>query len=408
MDQLNLSLALIGGLILLLSLSAGVLRRDTYIVSEPMAAVGFGVLIGPLGLGLVDLSRWGDPLSIIEQVARLTIAIAVTSIALRLPQNYFRRRAKAMAAILGPGMIAMWLVSGLVVYVILGFPIWVALLVGAIVTPTDPVLANAIVTGEAAEENIPERLRNFLSGESGANDGGAYPLVFLAILMLTRSTETALVEWLTRTLLWEVGAAIILGLVIGAAIGQAERFASSERFLEQTSVLTVTVALTFAALGFIKLLGSDGILGVFVAGLAYNYIAVSSDEAEEQQVQEVVNRLFTFPAFVLFGMMIPWSSWVDLGWRGIAVVVAVLLLRRLPMLFALQPAIPPINRRGATLFVGWFGPIGVAAIFYGAMSVRHTGMQTGWIVGSLIVAGSILVHGMTAFPATFLYDRFVD
>lgn len=407
-DQLNLALALIGGVILLLSLSAGILRQYSYIVSEPMVAVAFGVLIGPIGMGLVDLSHWGDPLSIIEQAARLTIALAVTSIALRLPQNYFRERTKAMATILGPGMIMMWLISGLLVYVILGFPIWIALLVGAIVTPTDPVLANTIVTGEAAEQHIPERLRNFISGESGANDGGAYPFVFLAILMLTRPTETALIEWLTRTLLWEVGAAIVLGLVIGAIIGRAERFATSERFLEETSVLTVTIALTFAALGFIKLLGSDGILGVFVAGLAYKHFADPDDEADEQQVQEVVNRLFTVPVFVLFGMVMPWTAWATLGWRGVAVVVAILLLRRLPMLFALRRVIPPIDRRGATLFVGWFGPIGVAAIFYAALSVRYTGIQTGWIVGSLIVAGSILAHGMTAFPATFLYKRFTD
>lgn len=72
-DQPNLTLALIERLILLLSLSAGLLRRDIYVVSEPMVAVAFDVLIGLIGVGLLDLSHWGDPLSIIEQVARLTM-----------------------------------------------------------------------------------------------------------------------------------------------------------------------------------------------------------------------------------------------------------------------------------------------------------------------------------------------
>lgn len=78
------------------------------------------------------------------------------------------------------------------------------------------------------------------------------------------------------------------------------------------------------------------------------------------------------------------------------------------MLFALRRVIPPIDRREATLFIGWFGPIGVAALFYAALSVRETGTQTGWIVGTLIVAGSIVAHGITAVPATLAYDRFVD
>lgn len=124
-----------------------------------------------------------------------------------------------MVAILGPGMIAMWLVSGLVVYAIRGSSVWIALLIGAIVTPTDPVIANTIVTGDAAEEHIPQRLRDFLSAESGANDGGAHPFVFLAIFMLTLPLETALTDWFVQALLWEVGGAVALGAAIGAPVG---------------------------------------------------------------------------------------------------------------------------------------------------------------------------------------------
>lgn len=403
MSDLNLALALIGGLILALSLGAGVLHRDAPVVSEPMIAVAFGIAIGPVGFDLLGLSAWGDPIVIIEQVARLTIAFAVVSIALRIPQDYFRQQAKTMAVVLGPGMVLMWLSSGLIVYLVLDLPIWVALLIGAIVTPTDPVLANTIVTGHAAAENIPERLRWLLSGESGANDGGAYPLVFLAILILTRPTETALTEWATRTLLWEVLGAIVLGLMIGVVVGRAERFVSDDPLLETSSVFTVTIALTVAVLGFVKLLGSDGILAVFVAGLAYNWLADPDDEIDEQQAQEVINRLFTFPFFVFFGMAIPFTEWVALGWQGPALVVAILLFRRLPMILALRGFLRPIDRPAATLFVGWFGPIGVAATFYAALSVRETGTEIGWIIGTLIVAGSILAHGITALPLTNYY-----
>lgn len=320
MSELNLGLALIGGLTLALSLAAGFLQSRSYLPSELIVALAFGVAIGPLGLDLLRLESWGQPLSILEPIARLTVALAVMSIALRLPEDYFRQRAASLAALLGPGMVAMWLSSALVTYLVLDVPPWVAVLVGAVVAPTDPVIATTIVSGVTAEENIPPRLRYLLSGEAGANDGGAYPFVFLAILVLTHSTGTALVEWVTRTVLWGVVGAVGLGFVIGALVGRVECWLSAKGYLEETSVFTFTVALTFAVLGFLKLLGTDGILAVFVTGLAYNWQADPRDEAREQQVEEVFNRLFTLPIFVFFGMALPWTEWLALGWRGLALV----------------------------------------------------------------------------------------
>jgi NhaP-type Na+/H+ or K+/H+ antiporter len=408
MRELNLALALLGGITLALSLGAGVLRSRSYLPSETIVAVVFGVAIGPLGLDVFRLSAWGQPLVLIEEIARLTVALAVTSIALRLPADYFRRRAASMAVLLGPGLAIMWLASGLVADWLLAVPFWVAMLVGAVVAPTDPVLASTIVVGRTAEGNIPTRLRYLLSGEAGANDGGAYLFVFLAIFVLGHTDDSGLLEWATTTLLWEVLGAIVLGFAIGGLVGRLERWLSARGHLEETSAFTVTVALTFAVLGLVKLLGTDGILAVFVAGIAYNWQADPRDEAQEQKVEEVFNRLFTLPIFVLFGVALPWAEWVALGWRGVAFVVGILFLRRLPMVLALRPAIPPLDRSAATLFVGWFGPIGVAALFYATLAVRETGRETPWVLASLVVAGSILAHGATATVLTFRYSRLGD
>src|SRR6056297_917773 len=187
MSDLDIALGLISGLLVALDLSTGLLQSREYLPSEPIVAVGYGVAIGPQGLDAVQLSTWADPLIVIEQAARLTVALAVTSIALRLPENYFRRRWKSMAALLGPGMVSMWLVSGLIAYAVLPVSFVVAMLIGAVITPTDPVLANSVVIGRTAEGNIPKRLRYLLSAEAGANDGGAYLLVFLAVLLAGES-----------------------------------------------------------------------------------------------------------------------------------------------------------------------------------------------------------------------------
>ncbi len=133
--SLNIALAIFGGLTLLFSLTAGLMKRRAYPVSEPMLATLVGVLIGPLVLGVLDLSAWGDPYVILETIARLTTAVSVLGVALRLPDGYFSTHGRAMATVLGPGMLIMWLVSGLLAYVLLGLPFWVGMLIGAVLTP---------------------------------------------------------------------------------------------------------------------------------------------------------------------------------------------------------------------------------------------------------------------------------
>lgn len=405
MFEFNLALFAIGGLTLLLSLIAGLMHNRVYVLSEPILAVLLGVLVGPVGFDLIQLADFGDAFVIIEQFARLTVGLAVMAAALRLPPRYFRDHFRPMGTVLVPGMVGMWLVSALLVYAVLGLPPWIALLIGAIVTPTDPVLAGTIVTGNTAEAGIAGPIRNLLSGESGANDGLAYPLVFLPILVLGAPPREALVTWLFETLLWQVGGAVIVGAAVGAAAGLIEVKSKEHEFLEEVSLLSVTVALTFAVLGGVKLLGSDGILAAFVAGMAFNRFADATDRAEEQRVQETVLRLFTFPVFFVFGVALPWEQWLAIGWIGIVLVVGVLLLRRVPMVVVFVGLVPDVENVKDALFAGWFGPIGIAALFYAMVSHRLVGRGAIWPVVSLVILSSILVHGVTATPFTKRYGK---
>jgi NhaP-type Na+/H+ or K+/H+ antiporter len=393
MTGLSYPSAVLGGVVLALSLGAEVLRSRGYLPSELMIATGVGVLLGPLGLDAFRVGRWGPPMVVIEEVARLTVAIAVMSIALRLPQAYVRRRWRSLALLVGPGMLFMWLASSALTHWLVAVPAGMALLVGAIVTPTDPVVATSITQGRTAEENIPKRLRYLLVGEAGANDSVAYPIVFLAIFLLGHAEEATALSWATTTVGRELLGAVAIGVLGGALVGRAERVLSDCNRLDETSMFTVTVALTFVVLGVANLLGTDDILAVFVAGLAYNWQAHPTDEEREQTVEEVFNRLFTIPIFVVFGAVVPWAEWTALGWRAPALVGGILLLRRLPMVFALRRGVAPLDRLPAVLFVSWFGPVGVAALFYATLAVGETGAETPWVLGSLVVAGSILGHG---------------
>ncbi len=365
MNELNILITAIGAIVLLLGLLSDYFRRNWW-TSDPLIALLLGILLGPIALRLVDPNSWGLPKEhLLEQSARFTLAIGLMGVALRVPQNYFFRNWKPLAVLLGLVMPIMWVVSGLLVYWILKIPFWEAMLVGAAITPTDPIVSTSIVTGVVAQDNLPGRIRNIISAESGANDGLAYPFVLLCILMLKRSPTAALSHWLTHVVLWEVGGAVLFGVILGCTAGRLLKWAERKKTIEHSSFLAYSIALSLTALGAGKLIGTDGILAVFVAGLAFGNVIGGQQRAEEDNVQEAINRFFTLPIFIVLGLTLPWQQWRALGWWNLLLlVVAVLLLRRLPAILLLNRLIKPIENIQEALFVGWFGPIGVAAIFY--------------------------------------------
>ena len=135
-------------------------------------------------------------------------------------------------------------------------------------------------------------------------------------------------------------------------------------------------------------------------------VAVMSDEHDEQKAQEAVNRLFTFPAFVLFGLALPWADYARIGWGLLLLLAAlVLLLRCLTVIYAVNRLLHPLRRRADTNFHGWFGPIGMAAIFYATLGAERAHHHDVWVVGSFIILASIAVHGATSTPFTKWYGR---
>jgi NhaP-type Na+/H+ or K+/H+ antiporter len=397
MDRLYLVYAAIGTAGVLLALVSRSLRQLP--LSEPLVALLVGVVLGPQLLGLLEISdAVRDPLLL--EGARLLLAGSVMAAALRFPVTALRPLIRPIVLLL---VIVMPLAAGAAgaAALLLGLPIALAALVGACLSPTDPVLAAAVVTGDPAERDLPARIRQLLTAESGANDGLALPLVGLAVAAVLPAT--GLGDAVGR-LAWEVLGGTLIGVLAGVLAGRAIQAATRHRSLDPGPELVFTLLLAVAVLGIARLAGTDGVLAVFVAGLAYNRAIGEGERGSQDQIDEAVNRYAVLPLFLVLGAVLPWREWVEFGPAAIAFVAAVLLLRRLPFLVALARPLG-LRWRDAT-FVGWFGPMGVSAVFYLAHSLDKGVHDTRlFAAGTLAVAASVLAFGVSASPGRKAYAQ---
>ncbi|GAA2499854.1 cation:proton antiporter [Streptomyces gobitricini] len=395
-------LTVAGALALVVAALSALIQRVP--LSGPLLALVTGIVFGPAVLGVIDLPTVVEGHKELHEVSRILLAISVMAVALRYPIGAVRSRIRPVAVLLGVAMLGMALLTTAVSAAALGIGLGAAALLGAALTPTDPVLASSVVTGEPAEKAITARTRQLLSLESGANDGLALPLVLAAVAIAGPLTGTeALLESL-----WQVLGAVAFGMAAGWMGGKTLRHAEERRTIESGPLLIYTLLLALVVLGASGLLRLDGILAVFVCGLAFNATSSASERADENKIDEAVNRLMVLPLFTVLGAMIPWREWGELGWwRALLLVLGVLLLRRLPVLLALKRPLS-LTWRDA-VFLGWFGPIGVSALFYLTMEAHRLGADPLVLAaGTLVVAASTVVHGVTTAPGLALYRRAAD
>jgi NhaP-type Na+/H+ or K+/H+ antiporter len=294
---------------------------------------------------------------------------------------------------------------------ILGLSLSAALLLGTAVCPTDPVLASSVVTGAPAEQDLPARDRQLLSLESGANDGLALPLVFAAMAVATVATPALAgpeaAGDIALQAVWEVVGAVVLGAAAGWLGGRALRVGEAHGATAQGPMLLFTVVLALAVLGVSGLLHVDGVLAVLVAGLAFNLTSTGAERTADVTIDEAMNRFGVLPLFVYLGAALPWAEWQALGWPVLGLAVAVLFLRRLPVLLLLRRPL----RLGwpDAVYLGWFGPVGVSALFYLTLEAEKMDLPHSLLgAGALIVVASTVAHGVTAAPGRVLYRRAAD
>ena len=395
----------------------------------PVIALLFGVIFSPHALG------WIQPLSYtkgsevdVEYItlyfSRLVLGVQLVLAGVQLPSQYFRTEWKSLALLLGPGMIIMWIVSSLLVWAMVpNLPIVFALAIGACITPTDPILSNTIVKGRFADANVPEDLQNIIIAESGTNDGLGYPFLFLPLYIIRYinygggqpyGTQTAVGLWFGETLGYEILLSIAYGTVVGWLAKELLRYAERHNLVDRESFLVFSISIALFIIGTCGLIGSDDVLACFIAGNVFTWDDWFRKKTQDDSLQPTIELLLNVALFFWLGVTCPWHSFVANDvipiYRLIGLALLILLLRRLPMVLGLHFFIHQIKNLRFAFFVGFFGPIGISAIFYLYVSLEFLQeiadyvpdneevirmMSAFRIVIWFMVVCSIVVHGLS-------------
>ncbi|WP_434674865.1 cation:proton antiporter [Pseudomonas sp. D3-10] len=436
--------AVLGAVLLTLALTSSYLRWMP--VTTSAVCLALGVAIGPAGLGLLrldvnDSSGWMEHLTEVAVV----FSLFVSGLKLRLPlKNRSWRVAYGLA---GPVMILTIVGLCLALHYLFGLGWGMSMLIGAILAPTDPVLAALVQVNDARDD---DRVRFGLSGEAGLNDGTAFPFVILGLLMLSEEGSGFLGEWALRDVLWAVPAGLLVGYWLGRGIGG---LTLSMRIKNADSTLSPNdyLALALIALAYVaaEAIHGYGFLSVFAAGLGLRQAEVESTDEHsppaEHLVQPVVGHETVEPqqavvgdtqalddgqvaAGVMMSDMLAFGSLVErsmevflvtlLGvvlathwdWRALAVGALLFAVIR-----PLSVWVMPWGRlldHPQRLLIGWFGIRGIGSLFYLFYALNHDVQsevaQQCINLTLSVVALSILVHGVTTQPALAWYERRKD
>ncbi|KAL0574597.1 hypothetical protein V5O48_007364 [Marasmius crinis-equi] len=410
--------ACLGGFVVLFGMFSLFLREKLYI-GEACWAFGFGIAIGPYGANILDPRGWSSedqhPATVTLEFTRVVLAVGVFAAGVELPKAYMAKHWKSLLFLLGPVMTWGWFVSAAFIYALIpGLNFLSSLAIAACFTPTDPILAQAVIGGKYASQHVPAHIRHLIAAEAGCNDGAAYPFLYIALyLVLDNTNGNAIRDWFLLLWLYQITFGVLVGALIGYAFRHLMKFCEKRDLIDRHSYVAQYLALSLFTIGLATLLGTDDLLAAFCCGTAFAWDGFFNKRTEESVFSTVVDLLFNITAFIYVGAWMPFSSFqnADLSlsvWRLVVLAVLVLLFRRLPIMLILYRWIPDVKTFREALFTGHFGPMGIGAIYISTLAAQTLSRGVGsppdqvetlresiQPITAFIVLSSILIHGLS-------------
>ncbi|KAF5369408.1 hypothetical protein D9758_002620 [Tetrapyrgos nigripes] len=378
---------------------------------------GQRIAIGPHGANAFDPRSWSHESNneITLEVMRVVLATGLFAIGVEIPRSYMRDHAKGLLVLVVPTMAIGWgIVSGILYALFPQIGFYGCLVIAACLTPTDPIICAALVGGKFAVKHVPLNLRQILSAESAANDGLAYPFLSISTyLILDATSREAVGHWFLIGWLYQVICGTVLGAVMGMLFSYMMRVSHRRGYIDRESYVAQYLALAFLTIGIASTLGIDDLLAAFAAGNALSWDGQFNRQTEGDVFSAVLDLILNCACFVYIGAWLPFASFNDtsLGldvWRLVVLVLAILVLRRIPSILVLYKWVEEIKDWKEALFTGHFGPMGVGAIFVSTLAVtrlpeahnppqnqeEHLALVLQPIV-SFVVLCSIIIHGLS-------------
>ncbi len=382
-----MSLVLVFGVTLLIVvLISGFAART--VLSTALLFLLAGALTGPGGLGWVDVSPQSRVVGVLADLALFSV-LYTDGMRAALPE--LRATGRTAGRALGVGMPLTFLGIALLTKALTPLDWTSSFLVGAILSPTDPVFAAAIV----GRTDVPARLRRLLNVESGLNDGLALPVVVVLIALASHS-ETHI--W---TVVGELAAGIAIGIAMPLAVYLLTRLpgTGSETRLAPLGAFSVAVILYATC----HLTHANPYLAAFAAGSTLATVSPSAHEVFEE-FGDLIAELLKLAALLVFGALITPSLLrsVPAGAWAVA-VLALVLVRPVSLVVSLWRA--KLSRREIAA-VAWFGPKGFASVVYGLLAL-HAGIPASeqvFVLVAVCIALSIAVHSSTDVPVARMFD----
>ena len=382
-------------------------RIENSPVTAPMIFATIGFVAGPSGAGILELDDDGSSTHVIIE---LTLVLVLFTDASRIRLRELRQ---------GYHFPLRLLVIGLPLSIVLGaataaplFPMmsWAELgLLAAILAPTDAALGQVVVSSS----RVPVRIRQALNVESGLNDGIAVPvvtvLVATAAMGSVESAGTSAHDSAGLSFaLAQIGLGPVAGFLVSFPAARLVQRAANAGFINRSYEHFAGVAIAFGAFGLAELIGGNGFIAAFTAGLVVGNTTQSVCE-RLQEFAEDEGQLLTLIAFLVFGaMMLPPALEALDGSVLVYIALSLTVVRMIPAGLALLGS---GLRLPSVMFLGWFGPRGLATILFALVVAEAESIANHerlFHIASLAVAASIFVHGLSAAPFAAIYGRWVE
>ena len=382
------NLAIVAVFAVVYSVVAG--RVDRSLISGPIIFLLFGLVCGPLGLNILNLSFGNTEIRIIVD---FTLALILFIDAANANLEVLRKNMKIPARMLLVGMplvILLGVVFGR--YLFPGMPLFELCILATILAATDAALGKGVITNKA----VPARVREGLNAESGLNDGLAVPVLFLFIALATGyGGDQDNISFALGLVARELGVGIAVGLGLTLVASRFANWCSDKGWLSDIWRQVFVVALALACFATAQSLHGSGYIAAFVGGLLFGHLARSQTH-ELVHSAEGIGEILAMTTWMIFGALVVGQAWLGLTWQvAVYSLLSLTVIRVLPMVLSLWGTGESLENK---LFLAWFGPRGLASIVFIIIVADYEipGFTTMAYTVACTVTLCVLAHGLTA------------